>query len=209
MDLEQLKQNFKTLNARIAEAMDQMRSDSRTLVEQAAQELFKAAPAIDHVFWNQYTPYHNDGEPCSFSVNDVYYVLEGEEDVDGEGSYLYTDEDYRNALANLEEVRKYVTDPTGWFEEVKTKKNLGVAAKPEWYRPWPYTVEGAQEEIDKIEQQMLKITMEDANRIEEAFTAFCECMKLIPDDIMLAVYDDHVRVKISRNGTETEEYRHD
>ncbi len=209
MNLEQLKQNFKTLNDRIAEAMAQMKSDSQCLIEQSAQELFRAAPEIDHVFWSQYTPYFNDGEPCSFSRHDIYYVLDGEEDVDGEGSYLYTNEDYRNALSNLEEVRKYVTDPTSWFEELKVKKNLGPEARPDWYRPWPYTVERAQEEIDKIEQQMLKITMQDATRIEEAFAAFCECMALIPDDIMLAVYDDHVRVKISRNGTEVEDYNHE
>ncbi len=209
MNLEQLKQNFKTLNERIAEAMAQMKSDSQSLIEQAAQELFRAAPEIDHIFWIQYTPYFNDGEPCSFSRHDIYYVLTGDTEVDGEGSYLYTKQDYDTALANLEEVRKYVADPTGWFEEVKIKKNLGVAAKPDWYRPWPYTVEAAQEKVAEIELQQQLYTMEDADRINNAFQAFYECMALIPDDIMLAVYDDHVRVKISRNGTEVEEYRHD
>jgi hypothetical protein len=209
VNLEQLKQNFKTLNERIAEAMAQMKSDSQSLIEQAAQELFRAAPEIDHIFWIQYTPYFNDGEPCSFSRHDIYYVLTGDTEVDGEGSYLYTKQDYDTALANLEEVRKYVADPTGWFEEVKIKKNLGVAAKPDWYRPWPYTVEAAQEKVAEIELQQQLYTMEDADRINNAFQAFYECMALIPDDIMLAVYDDHVRVKISRNGTEVEEYRHD
>ena len=209
MNLEQLKQNFKTLNDRIADAMAQMKSDSQSLIEQAAQELFRAAPEINHIYWIQYTPYFNDGEPCSFSRHDIYYVLTGDTEVDGEGSYLYTKQDYDTALANLEEVRKYVADPTGWFEEVKIKKNLGVAAKPDWYRPWPYTVEAAQEKVAEIELQQQLYTMEDADRINNAFQAFYECMALIPDDIMLAVYDDHVRVKISRNGTEVEEYRHD
>jgi len=209
VNLEQLKQNFKTLNDRIADAMAQMKSDSQSLIEQAAQELFRAAPEINHIYWIQYTPYFNDGEPCSFSRHDIYYVLTGDTEVDGEGSYLYTKQDYDTALANLEEVRKYVADPTGWFEEVKIKKNLGVAAKPDWYRPWPYTVEAAQEKVAEIELQQQLYTMEDADRINNAFQAFYECMALIPDDIMLAVYDDHVRVKISRNGTEVEEYRHD
>lgn len=211
MNLEQLKQNFKTLNERIAEAMAQMKSDSQSLIEQAAQELFRAAPEIDHIFWVQYTPYFNDGEPCSFSRHDIYYVLDGdtEAEVDGEGSYLYSSEDYDIALATLEKVRVYVADPNAWFEEYKIKHNLSPTDRIEWHRPWPYTVEAAQEKVAEIELQRAIYSAEDADRINNAFQAFYECMVLIPDDIMLAVYDDHVRVKISRNGTEVEEYRHD
>ena len=211
MNLEQLKQNFKTLNERIADALAQMKSDSQCLIEQAAQELFRAAPEIDHIFWVQYTPYFNDGEPCSFSRHDIYYVLTGdvEAEVDGEGSYLYTKQDYDTALASLEEVRKYVADPTAWFEEYKAKHKLPYNAKQEWHRPWPYTIEAAQEKVAEIEMQRAIYSAEDADRINNAFQAFYECMALIPDDIMLAVYDDHVRVKISRNGTEVDEYRHD
>ena len=31
-----------------------------------------AAPEIAALRWRQYTPYFNDGEPCTFSVNDLY-----------------------------------------------------------------------------------------------------------------------------------------
>ncbi len=210
MNLDQLKQNFKTLNERIAAAMDQMKSDSKTLVEQAANELFQVAPEIDHVFWVQYTPYFNDGEPCTFSVHDIYYVLVGEsENEDCEGSYLYTQEDYDTSLANLKQVRQYCSDPTGWFDAYKAKHKLPDTAKLEWYRPWPYTVERAQEEVGRIELQREAYTVEDAERINKAFQAFYECMALIPEEIMQAIYGDHSRVVISRNGTEIEEYNHD
>lgn len=209
MNLEQLKQNFKTLNERIAEAMAQMKSDSKTLVEQAANELFQAAPEIDHVFWVQYTPYFNDGEPCTFSVHDIYYVLTGESADSEEGSYLYTQEDYDTALVRLEEVRKYVANPTDWFNDYKAKHKLSDDTKIDWYRPWPYTVERAQEEVANIELQRTAYTVEDADRINKAFQAFYECMALIPEDIMQAIYEDHSRIVISRNGTEIENYSHE
>jgi hypothetical protein len=34
--------------------------------------LFTAYPNVKAIGWTQYTPYFNDGEPCVFSVNDLY-----------------------------------------------------------------------------------------------------------------------------------------
>jgi len=35
-------------------------------------QFFNENPAVKCVVWTQYTPYFNDGEPCTFSVGDKY-----------------------------------------------------------------------------------------------------------------------------------------
>lgn len=64
--------------------------------EDALKELFKnffqVHPGVEAVTWTQYTPYFNDGEPCTFGVNGMSVIFgtvqeddggaEGAEDVD-------------------------------------------------------------------------------------------------------------------------------
>jgi hypothetical protein len=185
-----------------------MKSDSQHLIEQSTQALFRVAPEIDYVFWQQYTPYFNDGEPCTFSVYEIYYVLQGEEE-DCEGSYLYTEQDYKDAIDTLEKVRAYVADPKAWFESYKQAHALPAHSDMRAYCPWPYTVAKAQETVDKIKAQQLKYTQPDVERINNAYHAFKNCMAVIPDDILEAVYGDHVHVAISRTGTSIDHYDHE
>lgn len=35
---------------------------------------------LEAVAWSQYSPYFNDGDPCTFSINEIYYVKSGIEE---------------------------------------------------------------------------------------------------------------------------------
>lgn len=51
------------------------------------REVFTSYPAIKGIWWAQYTPYHNDGEPCVFGINDIYFTnQEVSENPDDEGN---------------------------------------------------------------------------------------------------------------------------
>lgn len=62
---------------------------------QAIRELFQ--PLFDlgvkNITWTQYTPYFNDGEPCEFTVYDMYVTKEENPDLDqhpdDEGDWLH------------------------------------------------------------------------------------------------------------------------
>lgn len=41
-------------------------------------------PAVEYITWHQYTPYFNDGDPCTFSAGDINVKLTG---VDEGGDY--------------------------------------------------------------------------------------------------------------------------
>lgn len=46
----------------------------KNAVEEAARSVFDAHKEINRIEWTQYTPYFNDGEPCTFGVHDVYFL---------------------------------------------------------------------------------------------------------------------------------------
>ncbi len=211
MQLKQLTANFAALNKQIQEARAQMQAASRSLIDAAAQEMFSVAPEIERVFWAQYTPYFNDGESCTFSVGDFYFLLEGDDpDEFIEGSTLFSEQDYQDSLERLKQVRAYVADPNGWFDQLKREKNLPDNSRIDWHRPWPYTVERAEESVAEIELQRTVMSIADSTRIQEAFDSFVKSMQLIPDDIMETVYGDHVQVTITKQeGTTVEHYSHD
>jgi hypothetical protein len=39
-------------------------------------QAFATIPGLQRIMWTQYTPYFNDGEPCVFSVGEVYFELD-------------------------------------------------------------------------------------------------------------------------------------
>lgn len=59
----------------------------RKLATEKLKEFFvkfwEENPAIKAVTWNQYAPYHNDGDPCEFSVNDPYFTNAEGKDLEG------------------------------------------------------------------------------------------------------------------------------
>lgn len=60
----------------LAERAEQLRKqfieDAKAALTPALQQVFTDHPEIKAYGWAQYTPYFNDGEPCEFSVNDIY-----------------------------------------------------------------------------------------------------------------------------------------
>ena len=49
--------------------------------------LFKAHPTIKAVIWSQYTPHFNDGDPCTFRVNEVFATEDAEGAADSFNPY--------------------------------------------------------------------------------------------------------------------------
>lgn len=208
--LECLTQRFQLLNDQIKQAMNQMKSDSIKLLEEAAKEVFEAAPEINKIFWLQRTPYFNDGEPCEFARLDIYYWLEQDEQEDyeyhDEGSYLFPEEEYQRALRSLEQAKARQANPVAWEIAYRKQHKL-----PENYRlePLAEALDRSQKYVDEIEAQARRISWEDADRINRVFDAFCKTIDMIPDDLIKAAFGDHVTVVITKNGIETEHYEHD
>ena len=66
--LDALRKEMKALKSK-------MRKEGELAMKEAFKELFENHPVLNAVGWTQYTPYFNDGDTCTFSVNDMYPVF--------------------------------------------------------------------------------------------------------------------------------------
>jgi len=62
-------EKIEALKAKVAELNKQVREESQRLLNEGFTEVFEKYPKLLSFSWNQYTPYFNDGDECTFSVN--------------------------------------------------------------------------------------------------------------------------------------------
>lgn len=64
----------------LAEELTALKKEFQEKSKETLKEIFKLFfqnnPQVKAVVWSQYTPYFNDGDPCTFSVYDIEYFLE-------------------------------------------------------------------------------------------------------------------------------------
>jgi len=211
MNFEALKKNFAALNEQIDAVRKEMSAKSTHFVEAACNQLFEVCPEIDSVFWMQYTPYFNDGDVCEFSVHEPQFTLVDDEEPDFyEGSYLYVESDLDIAQKHLEEALSYAADPGSWVEAFKTDYLNRYGRDYYTQNPRPvYSIQSAQEDVDRIRAFLDKYTAQDVERINAAYSSLANEIRMVDEDIMRAIYGDHVKVTITRDGTEIESYEHD
>lgn len=104
MHISKLTEMIETTNKTI-------RQEGEELLKKDFQEMFEKHPKLEWVAWQQYTPFFNDGDVCTFSVGDLYYRLEGDEQQDDLCDYNYA--------------ASYSEDKTGkalgkWWDKVKS-----------------------------------------------------------------------------------------
>lgn len=64
--------DFQSTIAKLEQAVKEARETARNAFMDELKKLFANHPELKTMTWSQYTPYFNDGDPCSFSVNDAY-----------------------------------------------------------------------------------------------------------------------------------------
>lgn len=65
-------EKYEALKKQIADARKQMEETAKNLFNEISKELFDANPELISFGWNQYTPYFNDGNLCTFRVSTSY-----------------------------------------------------------------------------------------------------------------------------------------
>jgi hypothetical protein len=134
------------LSGKRAEIEAAAREQAKAILAPGLQEFMAEHPEVKAIGWTQYTPYFNDGEECTFGVNDLHASMsdERDDDVGGDGwEYLYG------------KTTKGFSQKS-WDDLLKLQEALG-GAEPE----------------------------------------------------LKAAFGDHVRVIVTRDGIDVEEYEHD
>lgn len=69
------------------------------LFKEGCKELFKKYPSLICFHWTGFTPYFNDGEPCTFISNHCYFDL----DLDDDEFEEAINKDVKNFLSNFDD----------------------------------------------------------------------------------------------------------
>jgi len=73
-------EKLKEIQAQVEAARAQMKKNGQEALKEAFVEFFNAHPEVSALQWRQYTPYFNDGDPCTFRRNEVEVQLAADED---------------------------------------------------------------------------------------------------------------------------------
>lgn len=179
--IDELKAKISEANARINELKKQVQKELQAEFNGALTELFDAYPFVKSLSFTAYTPYFNDGDTCEYSVHHDYCQFNGyDEDADEqEGENV-------NVLKLARETI-YVEEPNPSYD--------------------PSNIQWGSH---RNKTHWVKKPNPDFNPLyKEAVHAFREALAVVDDDNWMDMVGDHVKVIITRNGIETDEYDHD
>jgi hypothetical protein len=93
--------NIEELRLKMKQARESIIEEYKVAFAEGSQSVFEAHPLLLGFSWYQYTPYFNDGDPCTFRANldgqEMKYLLTDfaldDDDFEGSGSEGYEIED--------------------------------------------------------------------------------------------------------------------
>jgi hypothetical protein len=222
--LNTLKAEHSTLQEQINELNQKMKEKSKELMKEAFRDfLEKYSEVVENVYWTQYTPYFNDGEACEFSVHDLFINLKGDEDAcEYEGSTISDAEDVetiKGVIADIEAwekdpmaaarkyqsdyIKRYNRDPFGNDRYYGNKYQTPEEKMMEW-KPHYGTKATYQTQLKAAEK-----IVRDYPNLKKDFDELKSMINGIDENLMEAMFGDHVKVIVSAEGIEVEEYDHD
>lgn len=154
---EEIKQMNAELDALKAVHLEK----SKGMFTKVAAFLFEKHPKLESFQWEQFTPYFNDGEECTFSARVDYPQINGEEY--GEGKTRAVDRSY------------------GQYDNVT--------------RSYPNYKETPNPDYDA--------------ELDAAGKEVKEFLNTIDEQALRDMFGDHKQIKVTREGTEVEDYDHE
>lgn len=91
MASEALKQ-INALNKEIAKIDKEKKKLGKEALKDLSKELFDLG-TVKMIYWEQYTPFHNDGEECIFEISDIYFCNREVDQHPEQYTYEFEDDD--------------------------------------------------------------------------------------------------------------------
>lgn len=183
----------KELSSRISKAkkdIEKLKSklvkDTQLLFKVSLKDIFNKNKNLVSFAWTQYTPHWNDGDACTFSAHTDYIYLNGS--------------DESESLWDVENLYNDVIDKENVIKKLKAE-NAKLAKKKD--QKWQ--IESNERKIEEIQNTDIKEIEWKANALKD----ISELLSSANDDCLMEMFDDHVKVIVTKDGIETESYQHD
>jgi len=102
---DQLEQKITAKKLELDELMAQFQKKLQAEFTDLTAAFF-AETGIQAIVWNQYTPYFNDGDECTFSIGEIYFVISGFDREELGDAYDYEDDELYEIVPNYYSFRK-------------------------------------------------------------------------------------------------------
>ena len=119
-------EKLKQIQGQIQEARAEMQRNGQEALKEAFVEFFNTHPEVSGLQWAQYTPYFNDGDPCTFRRDDMDVQLAADEDGDFHYSQYSLSEELK---ADWDKATKNIDDLEGLFENELAEVLFGDSVK--------------------------------------------------------------------------------
>jgi hypothetical protein len=128
------------IKAMKAEYQKKIETEGKAALKEEFTAFFRDNPKNTAVRWRQYTPYFNDGDPCTFGVGEFTYKIDGKLDDGGDyedGFYSTWGSEIKGHKRVAEAFEKAVRD-TDVFESI-FGDYVRVTATPEGFEVEEYS----------------------------------------------------------------------
>lgn len=163
---------------------------SQTVFAESSTELFNKHPLLQSFSWTQYTPYFNDGDICSFGVNEEPSF------VTINGIHFDPNEIYISTSKNNPDYDPKIHD---WKMSLikRTEEEMSEEIST-------YTFE----DEDYVEHKISDLGM-TYFEYQDLIKDICDFLSNQDEDFLNDTFGDHVQVTLDRNGnTDTDDYDH-
>jgi hypothetical protein len=168
--LEEIDESIRHL---VAKRKQIAASQGSEIIFEWFKPIFEAFPnTIKNVWWTQYTPFFNDGEPCEFSVHD--------------------------ALLNYDDGNEEWDSSSPWHMQFIFNASFG--NKPAWYTDEQWETALAGYAVKKAEYEAQGWTLESVNELDEVFKQ-ASFMLQKHEDFVEESFGDHVLIILYPDGT--------
>lgn len=205
------------LLAEVRDLTKKMKEAKANLVEKIKpqfHDIFKPFlekyPEVKELRFTAYTPYFNDGEPCEYSVGELHGFYNTEDECEYDGS-LPVCGPSPSELAEFKRTGE-VTGKLRVYVEHYTKPSNKYNHTTRSYEKLPAKYETLADAARAVYREQLMLDLEELEakgKLIDDFTEISSVLSSIPDDVIYEMFGDHVKIVITREGVEVEEYSHD
>ena len=66
--------NIKEIMKELKDLQAKFENESKQVFGKVMKSFFESFPEVERIVWTQYTPYFNDGDPCEFTIGEMFFV---------------------------------------------------------------------------------------------------------------------------------------
>lgn len=213
MEINKIQKDINRMNKKINNLKNKSLNKIRKVFAPVFIDFLKENPAVRSIYWDQYTPYFNDGDQCIFSVGELQLLIEGFECY--EEFYIPDISSIKYAKKEVDDWELFINDRNTWIEnklkEYDTIYNNNFSryeSRDNWIaNQKPYgTYEDA---IANYERE--STFSEKYPDLAQNFSKLESFIRSIDEDILYELFGDHARVSIAQGATKftIEEFEHD